>query len=89
MARPVFGVDRDPLAAATWGQPRIADDEWQEEFDGFCEIHGDNRAACEAFEQRAQAEQDQARIAAGVQPDPNERLSLVYDHGLGPDGSKR
>ncbi|MGV0985050.1 MAG: hypothetical protein ACOYB2_10875 [Limnohabitans sp.] len=44
----MFGVDRDPLAAATWRQrdPGFEDDDgsW------FCEIHGDDREACLRFE---------------------------------------
>lgn len=52
MTRPVFGVDRDPLASSSWGEsldPGFEDDdgEW------FCEIHGDDREACRRFEDDA------------------------------------
>ncbi len=54
MTRPVFGIDRDPLAAATWGDL----DPGFEDADGgwHCELHGDDPDACRAYEAEQVAE---------------------------------
>jgi hypothetical protein len=53
MSRPVFGVDRDPVASATWGMssdPGFEDDDGQ----WVCELHDDDREACREFEAQAE-----------------------------------
>ncbi len=43
-------TDRDPLASASWN------DEHDDDPCGWCELHGDDRDACLAFEAELRAE---------------------------------
>jgi hypothetical protein len=60
--RPIFGLDRDPDALATWGEPSwhggFEDDDGQ----WWCDVHGDDLAACRRFD-------DEARSAADAMAD--------------------
>jgi hypothetical protein len=67
--RPVFGIDRDPLAAASWGEQHgfgLDDDE-------PCEIHGDDRDACRRFDDEEAREAritEELAVALLGQPTP-------------------
>ncbi|MDA8355539.1 MAG: hypothetical protein M0Z95_04405 [Actinomycetota bacterium] len=51
MTKSVFGSDRDPLAAATWGDRDSGFEDDDEEW--FCELHGDDPELCRAYDEQA------------------------------------
>jgi len=48
--RPIFGLDRDPVAARSWApsEPHFDPDDPEDGIE--CEIHGADRAACRRWE---------------------------------------